>query len=176
MSDPNPPTEPDGLGPAVDADPTPDSPMYEVVTGSDDCAVAEGLLLPRRRNAGVRGTLLVDDRAGLVFVLDADDDRKVFVGRARRPVAGNTTDVDYPRDGSDHIIRAAYEHDYDVIAAPWVNGEAIDAQFATDDPRPAFTGGGGATPHGITAAHEPPAAAPAPGKAKPRKRTAGGKA
>jgi len=178
MSDPNPPDQPDGLGPPVDADPHPDSPLYVIVDGPDDCARVAGLHLPRRRGAGARGVLLVDDVDGLVYVLDADDDEHVFRPRERRLVAGSTTDLDYPRDGSDHIIRAAYENAYDVIAAPWVTGDPFDGDYVTDDddPRPAFTGGGGATPHGITteAEVEVPAAPPA-ATTKPRKRTTGGK-
>jgi hypothetical protein len=100
-----------------------DPPLYEVVSGPMDCAVAEGVRLPRHPNRGMRGVLLVDRPAGLVYLLDADDDAKTFTGRERRPLAGDPTDLVPPRDGSDHVVRAALERDYDVIAAPWAGAD-----------------------------------------------------
>lgn len=99
-----------------------DPPLYEVLPGSDDCAIAEGLSLPRHRDRGARGVLLVDRPAAFVYLLDADDDDQAFRGRERRTLAGDPTEMHPPRDGSDHVVRAAYESQYDVIAAPWVDG------------------------------------------------------
>lgn len=110
----------DALGERVEAPERTDPPLYPVAPGIDDTARCEGLELPRRPGAGRRGILLVDDPGQVVYVLDADDDARVFTGRARRPLAGATTDIHYPADGTDHVVRAAYETEYDVIAAPWV--------------------------------------------------------
>jgi hypothetical protein len=110
---------------------TESSPIYVVTGGRDDCAVAEGLELPRRPHAGARGVILVDEPQGIVYLLDADDDAQVFRGRERRPLTGSGLDADYPEDGTDHIVRAAYEAEYDVIAAPWIS--------VTPDPEPPAT-------------------------------------
>lgn len=96
-----------------------DPPIYHVAAGPDETAVCEDLLLPRRPGHGSLGVLLVDRPNALVYLLDADDARRVFRGRARRPLAGDPTQLDYPRDGADHVVRAAIEGAYDVIAAPW---------------------------------------------------------
>lgn len=98
-----------------------DPPLYPVAPGVDDTAVCEGLRLPRRPGHGSLGVLLVDRPNALVYLLDADDTARVFRGRARRPLAGDPTDLGYPRDGTDHIIRAAHEGTYDVIAAEWAD-------------------------------------------------------
>lgn len=111
-----------GAEPAVD-----DPPLYLVEQGSDDCAVAEGLTLPRRPGHGSRGVLLVDVPNSLVYLLDADDDARVFRGRARRELAGDRTDLRPPLRGTDHVVRAAYETDYDVIAAPWAGADDAEA-------------------------------------------------
>jgi hypothetical protein len=117
----------DALGDRVEAPERTDPPLYPVAPGSDQTTRCVGLELPRRPGAGRRGVLLVDDPGGFVYVLDADDDAGVFRGRARRPIAGATTDLDYPGDGSDHVVRAAYETDYDVIAAPWAGDDQGEA-------------------------------------------------
>jgi hypothetical protein len=110
----------DTLGDRVEAPERTDPPLYPVAAGIDETARCEGLELPRRPGAGRRGVLLVDDPQGFAYIFDADDDARVFRGRAMRHIAGATTDLDYPADGSDHVVRAAYESEYDVIAAPWV--------------------------------------------------------
>jgi len=109
----------DALGERVEAPERTDPPLYPVAPGLDETALCEGFQFPRRPGAGRRGILLVDDTRSTVYVLDADDDARVFRGRARRPLAGATTDLHYPADGTDHVVRAAYETEYDVIAAPW---------------------------------------------------------
>lgn len=124
MSDTN-TSEPDDV--PAGADP----PLYEVVKGSDDCAAVEGETLPRHPNRGLRGVLLVDRPAGLVYLLDADDDARTFTGRARRPLAGDPTDLTPPRDGSDHVVRAALEREYDVLAAPWAGDDQGDPPAVT---------------------------------------------
>lgn len=122
MPDPQTPPEPDaGITGGVSTDPDghPEYELYEVASGPLITARVEGLRIPRRPNAGSRGVILADVPAGLVYLLDADDDRKVFVGRDKRALAGDLDDIDHPRNGSDHLLRAAYEFEYDVMAAPW---------------------------------------------------------
>lgn len=127
MNDPSTtPTDP----PTAEPDSNPDAGAvvvtYPVRLGDDPDpelpAQLAGLELPRRPWAGARGVLLVDRDAHLVVILDADDQAATFTPRAVRAIAGDVFDLDYPPDGSDHIIRAAYEPQYDVIAAPWAGG------------------------------------------------------
>lgn len=121
---PDQPTEPDDLGTDPDGGGQPAGDIYPVERGPDECAVVEGEQFPRRPYAGRRGIIIV---AGpWVYLLDADDTRKVFTPRARRPLTGDPGDLDYPRDGSDHIVRAAYEFEYDVFAAPWSDDNRAD--------------------------------------------------
>lgn len=96
-----------------------DPPLYRVE--GDPCA---GELLPRRARHGSRGVLLVDRPGARVWLLDADDDARVLRLRpdGARPLAGDPTDLDAPA-GVDHVVRAAYGSEYDVIAAPWADGE-----------------------------------------------------
>lgn len=101
-------------------DPPDDPDLYEVAQGPDVGARVEGLRIPRRPAHGERGVLLVDRPAGIVYLLDADDVDRVYRVRDRRPLAGDPADLDPPADGTDHIVRAAYESAYDVIAAPWI--------------------------------------------------------
>ena len=110
--------------PTTDTDQPPQTEpqLYTVAPGIDECAVCEGLTLPRRPGHGQRGVLLVDRQRSMVYLLDADDDAGVFVGRARRPLVGDPADLNPRRDGSDHVVRAAIESTYDVIAAPWAGG------------------------------------------------------
>lgn len=125
MSDPN--------RPVAEADqPVNDPPLYTVAAGPDSTAVCEGETFPRRIGHGRRGVLLVDRGAALVYLLDADDERQVFVGRDRRPLVGDPADTDVdPPPGVDHVVRAAVESEYDVIAAPWA-GEHVDHGVAVD--------------------------------------------
>ncbi len=96
---------------------------YDVVDlPADLTARLAGALLPRRPAAGIDGLLLVDRDAGVVHLLDADDRAGLFLYRATREIAGSVDDLDYPRDGSDHLLRAAYEQRFDVVAAPWAGG------------------------------------------------------
>ncbi len=100
------------------------SETYRVCDAPADLADRlAGVELPRRPAAGMAGVLLVDRDAGVVHLLDADDRGGMFRYRATRPIAGSVDDLDYPLDGSDHLLRAAYEQQFDVIAAPWVGGE-----------------------------------------------------
>ena len=103
----------DPLGPTVDDTGHREHDLYPV-TGGD----LDDTRLPRRPAAGSKGVLLVDDDEGFVHFLDADDQAKTFVYRQSRPMRGEITDTDYPRDGSDHVVRAAYEHEWDVITMP----------------------------------------------------------
>lgn len=146
-------SEPTDDAPAWDVETDPpeqvEPDLYEVVEGPMETAVCEGLRLPRRRHYGARGVLLVDRPAGLVYLLDADDDARVFRGRERRSLAGDPTNVDPPVGRPDDITRAAYEFEYDVTAAPWA-GLPVHVDIASPPPPP-----------------------PAP---KPRKRASSGKA
>lgn len=116
--------------PPSDPDPTllpqPATPMYRVDGAPRDRDEFTGLLLPRRPAAGARGILLYEPVGTdeYVHLLDADDDAEVFRYREVRPISGSTTDLSYPPGGGDHIIRAVYEHDYDVISAPWFGAPA----------------------------------------------------
>lgn len=92
------------------------SPIYPVESEDPDLA---GLALPRRPGWGARGVLLVDRPAGTVWLLDADDYAGVFRLRDRRAMQGDPADLDPPDDGSDNVVRAALQHQYDVTAAPW---------------------------------------------------------
>ena len=97
-------------------DAEPDSPLYPVLGDDPDLA---GLSLPRRPAFGARGVLLVDRPAATVWLLDADDEARVFRLRERRPLAGDPADLDPPPAPQDSAVRAAVEDDYDVTAAPW---------------------------------------------------------
>jgi hypothetical protein len=110
--------------PTTDTDQPPQAEpvLYTVAPGTDDCAVCEGETLPRRPGHGERGVLLVDRPRSLVYLLDADDTARVFRGRERRPLVGDPADLNPPRNGTDHVVRAAIESAYDVIAAPWAGG------------------------------------------------------
>lgn len=117
--------------PIYPAPPSYDPPIYHVAAGIDETAVCEELLLPRRPGHGSLGVLLVDRPNQLVYLLDADDANRVFRGRARRPLAGDPTELDYPPGGGDHVVRAAVEGAYDVIAAPWADKPGTAEQVAT---------------------------------------------
>jgi hypothetical protein len=112
--------------PTEPADPVSGDPLLYDVSGVPDTIKLldgrlefAGLTLPRRPGHGRRGILLVDRPAALVYLLDADDHAGTFRYRETRPLAGDPGDLDPPRDGSDHLVRAAVEDEYDVIAAPW---------------------------------------------------------
>jgi hypothetical protein len=140
MSDPNRPADEPTDTDAEADQPVNDPPLYPVAAGPDLTAVCEGEIFPRRIGHGRRGVLLVDRGAGLVYLLDADDERQVFVGRDRRQLVGDPADVAlFPEPGVDHVVRAAVESEYDVIAAPWA-GEHVDHGVAVDQ--------GEAVPHG----------------------------
>jgi hypothetical protein len=98
-----------------------DSPLYPVL---GDDAVLTDLALPRRPAWGSRGVLLVDRPTGTVWVLDADDEARAFRLREKRDLAGDPADLSPPDDGSDNVVRAALETEYDVTAAPWAGGGA----------------------------------------------------
>lgn len=148
MSDPTHLPPPDPAAPAVEPDSDPPNPCsyvdeYDVTVGTPDSPLGylvepaaafvarlTGLLLPRRRSAGARGVLLADTTAGLIALLDADDNMRTFHVRAVRPLAGDPADIPHTiTAGVDDIVRAAYENQYDVIAAPWV-GEDTDTDTA----------------------------------------------
>ena len=135
MSDPNRPAD-EPTDTAAEADqPIDDHPRYRVQAPGAD------YYLPRRPGHGSRGVLLVDREQQLVYLLDADDERRVFVVRDTRPLIGDPADLAVdPPPGADHVVRAAIESQYDVIAAQWVgSGETVDlnapAGGARDDDR-----------------------------------------
>lgn len=148
MPDPTPPPEADEQ--LVDAqgasDPTDtrDVALYDVTTGPDPDPElphqVAGLFLPRRPGAGRRGVLLADTAAGVVVLLDADDQAQTFRVRAVRRLAGDPAAVDPAPAGVDDIVRAAYERDYDVIAAPWA-GDDTDPESVDAPPRKRGRGG-----------------------------------
>lgn len=146
MPDPTPP--PDALlvdeQGASDPTDTDDDVLYDVTTGADPDPElphqVAGLFLPRRPAAGRRGVLLADTAAGLVVLLDADDMERTFRVRAVRPLAGDPAAVDPAPAGVDDLVRAAYEHEYDVIAAPWA-GDTTDPESAAAPPRRRGRGG-----------------------------------
>jgi hypothetical protein len=144
MPEPTPPPEPadeqlvDEQG-ASDPDEHGDVELYDVTTGPDPEPElphqVAGLQLPRRPGAGRRGVLLADTEAGLVVLLDADDDARTFRVRAVRRLAGDPAAVDPAPAGVDDLVRAAYEPEYDVIAAPWV-GDDTDPESPDAPARP----------------------------------------
>lgn len=148
MPDPTPPPEADeqlvdeqGASDPTDAG---DDELYDVTTGDDPDPElphqVAGLFLPRRPGAGRRGVLLADTAAGVVVLLDADDQAHTFRVRAVRRLAGDPAAVDPAPAGVDDIVRAAYEHEYDVIAAPWA-GDDTDAEAPDAPPRRRGRGG-----------------------------------
>jgi hypothetical protein len=145
MPDPTPPPEPvdeqlvDGQGASDPPEPDDDAgdvPVYDVTTGDDPEPElphqVAGLLLPRRPHAGRRGVLLVDTEGGRVVLLDADDDARTFRVRAVRQLAGDPAALDPAPAGVDDLVRAAYETEYDVIAAPWAGDEPVELGATTD--------------------------------------------
>lgn len=122
----------------TDTDPDPDGPdpgqpdprLYDVTGAPDDLPQLAAVMLPRRPAQGSRGTLVCDRPAGVVHLLDADDTAGTFRYRESRPLAGDPADMNPPRDGSDHIVRAALESAFDVIAAPWAGDDGDDGDDA----------------------------------------------
>jgi hypothetical protein len=147
MPDPTPPPEPvdeqlvdeQGASDPPEPDDAGDVPVYDVTTGPDPEPElphqVAGLLLPRRPHAGRRGVLLVDTEAGRVVLLDADDDARTFRVRAVRQLAGDPAALDPAPAGVDDLVRAAYETEYDVIAAPWA-GDDTDPEAPDAPARP----------------------------------------
>lgn len=136
MSDTPTPVDPDSDPPAND--PTPVYDVTGVPTSGADHAypslrALSGALLPRRRDAGRRGVLLVDRPQQVVYLLDADDDAETFRYRDTRPLAGDPAALDPAPAGVDDLVRAAHESEYDVIAAPWVGADDQDDDDASDD-------------------------------------------
>jgi hypothetical protein len=128
MSEPNPSAGEQLDAPADGTDPPEQRgvDLYDVTGAPDTVPQLGGCLLPRRELHGRRGTLVVDRPAGVVHLLDADDDAETFRYRETRPLAGDPGDLNPPADGSDHVVRAAMESVYDVIAAPWAGTDPDD--------------------------------------------------
>lgn len=163
----NNPTETTGPPPGTDPPDRPDPLDYPVDAGTGDVRLGR-LRLPRRPRAGARGVLLVHRTAFLVHLLDADDTAGVFRHRDTRPLAGDPGDLDSPTSG-DHVVRAAYEHQYDVMAAPWDQGNdpSTDPEPGAVLPAPA-----GGTLTGVVTEPDPEQA-PAPKKRRTPRAKAG---